>query len=188
LAKIFLLYILILIQPLIAQVDTTYFSNFIENLRKVEFPLPKYVVDSSYTIAQNLADNFAKEFNNKIPEDRDKIDPALYLKFSSNYEFNDKHLFSLGYAFIEDSVNVDDYSAHIFVFGEYIDDRIIFSSEMNEFEGELQFKLLGYENCKNEIIIYGEAYPYYGSDYGKFILSTKSSYENYIWQYHSNTK
>ena len=187
-AKLFLLYILFLSQTLFAQVDTTYFPNFVDNLKKVEVPLPNYVVDSSYKKAQNLADNFAKEYNSQISNNINKINPTLYLKFSSNYEFDDKHLFSLGYAFIEDTANIEDHSAHIFVFGEYTNDRIIFFSEMSEFEGEIQFKLLGYENSKNEIRVYGEAYPYFGSEYGKFILSIKLNSENYIWQYHSNAK
>ena len=188
LAKLFLLYLLFWGQTLFAQVDTTYFSNFIENLKKVEVPLPKFVVDSSYKKAQNLADNFAEEFNSQIPGNINKINPTLYLKISSNYEFDNKHLFALGYALIQDSANIEDHSAHIFVFGEYTNDRIIFFSEMSEFEGEIQFKLLGYENSKNEIRVYGEAYPYFGSDYGKFILSAKLNFENYIWQYHLNAK
>lgn len=183
-AKIILLYIIILSNTLFAQVDTTYFSYFVENLKKVEYPLPQYVIDSSNAKAKNIVDEFVEEFNKQTPSNNNKIDPTLYLKLSTNYELDNRHLFSLGYAFVEDSANIEIQSAHIFVFGEYSDDRIIFISEMNEIEGEIQFKLLGCGNSEDEIIIYGEAYPYFGFDYGKFILSVTTNNKKCVWQYH----
>ncbi len=92
-------------------------------------------------------------------------------------------LFSFGYVLGEDG-GMETESASFFVFGVSQGNRIIFSEVANDLVGEIQLKLAGFEKKGNEVMIWGEMYPYFSGDgYGEFRLCVKEKKTSYLFQY-----
>ena len=157
--------------------DSSNIKGFQNNLILIKDRIPKFLIDTAETIVNKKVEQLRLSDSTL-----GKINLKTYLRISKLYKVSNKYLFLLGFALIMDSSNIDYNSAQIFVFGIYNENKINYCDEMDELEGEIKMELNGYEEKDRAFKIYGKAFPYFGSNYGRFILSEHNDKISYKWE------
>lgn len=165
-----------------SQIDT---NNIVRNFQIDETPIPNFITE----LASKMADSSARHFCEiEFKGSPTSVDPKLSLKFIRHYKQGSTKIFSFGFVFKADSMNLEDNSAHSFIFGTYSNNRITFITELENYIGEIKMKLYGYNTKKETRILYGEAFPYFGNTRGKFKLEINPNDTKYYWEYNNKSQ
>ncbi|MFA7446764.1 MAG: hypothetical protein WCY89_12535 [Flavobacteriaceae bacterium] len=152
--------------------DTTKIADFKTNLRIIDGD----ILSNSFIEYQ---DKKAKDYITESCEEEPLFCKEIERKFSKVYAFDsDWKILITGYL-LEDAI-VEESSASFFVLTIIKNEEIWFTDFLEDLMGEIKVELKGFEHQENQIVLWGEAYPYFGYDYGKFRLTVneaKSSYE-----------
>jgi hypothetical protein len=148
---------------------------------------------SNLTIStQNLTDKEkeyqltqAKDFIKKSCEKDTLFCGEINLKKSTIYQFdNEWKLLLTGYI-LDQATGMEENSASFFVLTILRKNEFWFTDILEDVIGQIQVELNGFEDKDKQVTVWGHAYPYFQSDYGKFRLTIKNGVADYEFQCHT---
>ncbi len=106
-------------------------------------------------------------------------------KNSTTYKYdNEWKLLLTGYV-LDQETGMEENSASFFVLTILRNNDFWFTDIFEDLIGEIQVELNGFEDKERQITVWGQAYPYFQHDYGKFRLVIKNGVTDYEFQCHS---
>ena len=124
----------------------------------------------------------AKRFVEKACERDFLFCDEISYKKSTKYEYNDEwKLLLTGYVF-EQTEGIEENSASLFVMTILRNNKFWFTDILEDLMGEIQVELNGFNYTERQITIWGQAYPYFQPDYGKFRMVLINGNAHYEFQ------
>lgn len=157
--------------------DTTKITDFKNNLIIVAGELTDQ--EKEYQLRQ------AKDFIKKSCERDTLFCGEINFKKSSSYKYDNQwKLLLTGYV-LEQETGIEEESASFFVLTILRNNKPWFTDIQEDLIGEIQVELNGFEEKEKQITVWGQVYPYFQPDYGKFRLIIENEMTNYEFQCHS---
>jgi hypothetical protein len=157
--------------------DTTKITDFRNNLRPENTELTN--------IEKDYQDKQAKDFISQSCKRDTLFCVGIKLRISKTYKYDDEwKLLLTGYV-LDQGTGMEENSASFFVLTILRNDAPWFTDFLEDLIGEIQVDLNGFEDKNKQITVWGHAYPYFQSDYGKFRLIIKNGMTFYEYQCHS---
>lgn len=91
-------------------------------------------------------------------------------------------LFSIGYVYIDGEKDLQPGACNLYVFGAEMNGQLMAYDIAQDLEGEINFALKGFEKPEGAMIFWGEMYPYFGRNYGRFKLVINDTKKGYIFE------
>jgi hypothetical protein len=155
--------------------DSLKFPDFKNNLQEIEVKISPEFESEIYEIAKRFIEEKCKEDTLYCGD--------IYLRHREHFlSTQGQELFSFGYAY--KNAGMEQQSASFFVFGIKKEGKTVFYDIASDLVGEIKLKLKGVEKIKSATVIWGELYPYFDVDYGKFKLTINNTKKNYEFQCH----
>jgi hypothetical protein len=155
--------------------DTTKFPDYQENLEEIhkELSNTKYQDAEANEFIANACSNdslFCGDIKNKI---------------SKSYRFDDEWTLNLVGYVLEQATGMEENSASYFVLTIKRNEQVWFSDILSDLMGEIKVSLNGFEDQDRQVRVWGEIYPYFEPDYGKFELTIKNGTGFYDYECHA---
>jgi hypothetical protein len=157
--------------------DTTKIKDFKTNLTI----LPEGLTDIEKEYQQKQAIDFIR----KSCQRDTLFCGEINYKKSTTYKYdNEWKLLLTGYV-LDQETGMEENSASFFVLTILRNNEFWFIDILEDLIGEIQVELKGFEDKDRQITVWGQAYPYFQPDYGKFRLIIKNGATDYEFQCHS---
>lgn len=157
--------------------DTTKIKDFTTNLT---------IVNTELTDKEKeYQDKQAKSFIAQICEQDTLFCGGSMVKQSKVYEYDKEWKFLLTGYVIPQETGIEEDSASFFVLTILKNNEPWFTDVLEDLMGEIQGELNGFENKDKQVTVWGQVYPYFTPDYGKFRLKIKNEEGKYEFQCHS---
>jgi hypothetical protein len=157
--------------------DTTKITDFKSNLTV----LAEELTDGEKEYQLKKANDFIKQSC-----ERDTLFCGeVSFKISATYKFDNKWKMLLTGYILDQTMGMEEKSASFFVLTILRNNEFWFTDILEDLIGEIQVDLNGFEDKKRQITIWGQSYPYFQSEYGKFRLTIKNGVTDYEFQCHS---
>lgn len=157
--------------------DTTKITDFKSNLKILAEELTD--IEKEYQLKK------AKDFIKQSCERDTLFCGQINFKKSTAYKYeNEWKLLLTGYA-LDQEAGLEEKSASFFVLTILRKNEFWFTDILEDLIGEIQVELNGFEDKDRQVAVWGQAYPYFQPDYGKFRLIIKNGIADYEFQCHS---
>lgn len=155
--------------------DTSKFPDYIENLKEIH----KELSNTKYQ------DTKANEFIENVCSNDSLFCVDIKKNISKSYKFNDEWTLNLVGYVLEQTTGMEENSASFFVLTINRNEQVWFTDILSDLMGEIKVSLNGFENKDGQIRVWGEIYPYFEPDYGKFELTIKNGTGFYEYECHA---
>ncbi|WP_052593374.1 hypothetical protein [Aureispira sp. CCB-QB1] len=155
--------------------DTTKFPDYQENLEEIHKEL-------SNTKFQDIK---AKEFIDNACSKDSLFCGDINRKISKSYKFDDEWSLTLVGYVLHQITGMEENSASFFVLTINRKEQVWFSDILSDLMGEIEVSLKGFEDKDKQVRVWGEIYPYFEPDYGKFELTIKNGTGFYEYECHA---
>lgn len=157
--------------------DTTLITDFKSNLTILHEKLTD--AEQEYQLKH------ATDFIQKSCEIDSLFCGEINFKKSTNYGFNSEwKLLLTGYV-LDQGEGMEEESASFFVLTLVRNNEFWFTDILEDLMGEIQVELNGFEEKETQLIVWGHAYPFFQSEFGKFRLMINDGMMEYEFQCHS---
>lgn len=154
--------------------DATRVADFKSNLAWMDMELPDAVREYHDEKAKNFIDRACEEDELHCGEIKGKI--------QSTYEYDKEWTIYLSGYVLDEGAGLEEESASFFVLSLYRNKTPWFTDILEDLVGEIQVELNGFEAGDRRVTIWGQAYPYFKEEYGKFRLTIEDEAGIYEFQ------
>lgn len=128
-------------------------------------------------------DSIAKNYIHKECTQDSLFCSPFHQKIKNVYTTKEGYtLFSVGYVYTDGEKDLQPGACNLYVFGAEKNGQIVAVDIAQDLEGELTFGLKGFEKPEGAMIFWGEMYPYFGKNYGRFKLVINDTKKGYIFE------
>ena len=157
--------------------DTTKIKDFKTNLTILPEGLTD--IEKKYQIKQAI------DFIRKSCQRDTLFCGEINYKKSTTYGYdNEWKMLLTGYV-LDQETGMEENSASFFVLTILRNNEFWFTDILEDLIGEIQVELKGFEVKDRQVTVWGQAYPYFQADYGKFRLTINNGATLYEFQCHS---
>lgn len=169
-----------------ADVETKTNAEFCDTTKIKDFKINLITISDGLTKFENEFQlKHANDFIKKSCERDTLFCGEIKLKKSTTYKYNDEwKLLLTGYV-LDQETGMEENSASFFVLTILRNNEFWFTDILEDLIGEIQVELKGFEDKDRQVTVWGQAYPYFQPDYGKFRLTIKNGETDYEFQCHT---
>ena len=162
--------------------DSSKVRDFKENLIDTQKLIPENIASAAFSQANTILDSAI--VHNSIYRNQ-----LVFLKTEHYYQYGKKWAIYLGgyrlQNFATDTFSFDSGFVSLYVMRIYKEGQLFFADFQEDMMGEIAMDLRGLEETMDGLTVWGQLYPYFNHDYGRFRLSIKNGTGTYEFQCHS---